>query len=175
MARDWRATARRRLPAIAEQIATRHDRCGDLSHLIEPDLKEARGGLRDLSVMRALAASWLADYPRAGVDAAAGHLFDVRDALQISTGRPRDRLTRQEHDPVAALLGLPDGDALLASVSGAARVIALAVDSTMRRASQAHQARSLRVGPRRPQLSPLGCEQAARQAARMRQAHLFRG
>ena len=156
VARDWRATARRRLPAIAEEIAARHARFGDLSQLIEPDLKEARGGLRDLSVMRALAASWLADYPRAGVDAAAGHLLDVRDALQISSGRPRDRLARQEHDPVAALLGLPDGDALLASVSGAGRVIALAVDSTVRRASQAQHARNLRVGPRRPQLSPLG-------------------
>lgn len=156
VARDWRCAARRRLTALVEEIAARHARCGDLSQLNEPDLKEAHGGLRDLSMMRALAASWLADYPRFGVEAAATRLLDVRDALQLASGRPRARLARQEHDAVAALLGLADGDALLASVGEAARVIALASDATLRRAGQAQQARTLRVGPRGPQLRPLG-------------------
>ena len=32
----------------------RHDRFGDLAFLLEPDLKEARGGLRDLQLLRSL-------------------------------------------------------------------------------------------------------------------------
>jgi [protein-PII] uridylyltransferase len=153
---DWRANARRRLPQLIEGLEARHRRHGDLAHTIEPDLKEARGGLRDMSVLRALAAAWLADRPHGAVDAAYQHLLDVRDALHVVTGRGRDRLGREDHDAVAALLGYADADVLLTAVSGSARTIAYALDGTVRRAAQSQRARSLRVGPRRPQLNPLG-------------------
>ena len=41
-------------------------------------------------------------------------------------------------------------------MSAAARVIAYALDGTLRRAAQSQRARTLRVGPRRPTLTPLG-------------------
>jgi [protein-PII] uridylyltransferase len=102
---DWRANARRRLPELVESLEARHHRHGDLAQNIEPDLKEARGGLRDMSILRALTAAWLADRPHGQVDAAYGTLLDARDALQVVTGRGRDRLGLQDHDAVAALLG----------------------------------------------------------------------
>ncbi len=156
VAHDWRSNARTRLPQLRDTILARHARQGDLAHLLEPDLKEARGGLRDMAVLRALTAAWLADRPHGAVDAAYRQLLDVRDALHVVTGRGRDRLGREDHDAAAALLGYPDADLLLTDLSASARVIAYALDGTLRRATQAQRARTLRVGPRRPQMTPLG-------------------
>jgi [protein-PII] uridylyltransferase len=139
-----------------ESLETRHRRQGDLAHTIEPDLKEARGGLRDMTVLRALTSAWLADRPHGAVDAAYEQLLGVRDALHVVTGRGRDRLGREDHDAVAALLGERDADAMLTGVATSARTIAYALDVTVRRASQSQRARTLRIGPRRPQLTPLG-------------------
>ena len=109
-----------------------------------------------MTVLGALAEAWLADRPHGGVDAAHGLLLDVRDAVHVVTGRGRDRLGREEHDAVAALLGHSDADDLLTAVSSAGRLIAYALDGTLRRAGQSQRARTLRVGPRRPQMTPLG-------------------
>lgn len=156
LAHDWRANARKRLPQLTESLAARHGRHGELAQSIEPDLKEAHGGLRDMTVLRALVAAWLADRPHGAVDEALDRLLDVRDALQVVTGRGRDRLGREEHDAVAALLGYRDPDDLLTVVSASGRTIAYALDSTLRRASQSQRARTLRSGPRRPHMKALG-------------------
>ena len=156
VAHDWRANARRRLPQLVESLEERHHRHGDLAQTIEPDLKEARGGLRDMSVLRALTAAWLADRPHGQVDEAYATLLDTRDAVHVVTGRGRDRLGLEDHDAVAALLGHPDADAMLAVVGTAARTVSYAIDGTVRRAAQSQRARVLRVGPRRPVLKPLG-------------------
>ena len=153
---DWRAGARRRLPELLESLAARHTRHGDLAQSLEPDLKEARGGLRDLTVLSALAEAWLVERPRGDLDTAAGLLLDVRDAVHVVTGRGRDRLLREDHDAVAALLGYADADDLLTEVSSAGRTVAHALDGAVRGAGQAQRARVLRVGPRRPQMVPLG-------------------
>jgi len=155
-AHDWRRNARTRLPELADSVRARHEREGDLSQLVDPDLKEAKGGLRDMGILRALTAAWLTDRPHGDVDAAYAQLLDVRDALHVVTGRPREKLAREEHDSVAAVLGFADGDEMLSAVSASARVIAYALDGTVRRASQSREARSLRISARRPQLTPLG-------------------
>jgi len=156
VAHDWRANARRRLPQLVESLEARHRRHGDLAQTIEPELKEARGGLRDMTILRALTAAWLADRPHGQVDTAYGTLLDTRDAVHVVTGRGRDRLGLEDHDAVAALLGHVDADAMLAAVGTAARTISYAIDGTVRRAAQSQRARVLRVGPRRPVLKPLG-------------------
>jgi [protein-PII] uridylyltransferase len=153
---DWRANARRRLPELVESLEERHHRHGDLAQTIEPDLKEARGGLRDMSVLRALTAAWLADRPHGQVDTAYRTLLDARDAVHVVTGRGRDRLGLEDHDAVAALLGHPDADTMLSVVGTAARTVSYALDGTVRRAAQSQRARTLRVGPRRPVLKTLG-------------------
>lgn len=156
LAHDWRANARKRLPQLRDSLLQRHGRHGDLAQSIEPDLKEAHGGLRDMTVLRALAAAWLTDRPHGEVDEAYAALLDVRDALQVVTGRCRDRLGREDHDAVAALLGYQDADDLLTMVSRSGRTLAYALDATMRRAGQSQRARTLRVGPRRAHLVALG-------------------
>ncbi|MFI8307960.1 [protein-PII] uridylyltransferase [Streptomyces sp. NPDC085927] len=141
---DWRNQAPKRLPQLQELCAERAERQGELQYLLEPDLKEARGGLRDATVLRAVAASWLADAPREGLADARRRLLDVRDALHLTTGRATDRLALQEQDQVAAELGLLDADTLLRQVYEAARGIAYAGDVTWREVGRVLRSRAMR-------------------------------
>src|SRR6266511_3450196 len=79
----WRATARERLEQLRAACQRRAERHGELAFLLEPDLKEARGGLRDGLAVRAISATWVA----AGLDrrgqAAYGLLLDTRQALHL--------------------------------------------------------------------------------------------
>ncbi|MFE6667044.1 [protein-PII] uridylyltransferase [Streptomyces sp. NPDC057697] len=141
---DWRNQAPKRLPALHELCRERAERHGELRFLLEPDLKEARGGLRDATALRAVAASWIADAPHEGLAEARRVLLDARDALHLTTGRATDRLALQEQDQVAAELGLLDGDALLRQVYEAARTLSYATDVTWREVDRVLRARSAR-------------------------------
>ncbi|MEU1007385.1 [protein-PII] uridylyltransferase [Streptomyces sp. NPDC005890] len=141
---DWRNQAPKRLPELQELCAERAARQGELQYLLEPDLKEARGGLRDATALRAVAASWLADAPREGLADARRRLLDVRDALHLATGRATDRLALQEQDQVAAELDLLDADTLLRQVYEAARLIAYASDVTWREVGRVLRSRAVR-------------------------------
>ncbi|WP_152690891.1 [protein-PII] uridylyltransferase [Jiangella alkaliphila] len=127
----WRKQAAVRLPELAAMCRDRAASVGELAHLLEPDLVQAYGGLRDTLALRAVTASWIADRPRtAGVDLARQWLLTVRDALHRTTGRRQDRLLFENQDDVAAKLGLPDADPLLRRVAEAGRSIAYASDVT---------------------------------------------
>lgn len=141
---DWRNQAPRRLPALHELCRERAERQGELQFLLEPDLKEARGGLRDATALRAVAASWVADAPREGLAEARRVLLDARDALHLTTGRATDRLALQEQDQVADALGILDADTLLRQVYEAARTISYATDVTWREVDRVLRARSAR-------------------------------
>ncbi|MDH6543062.1 [protein-PII] uridylyltransferase [Streptomyces lavendulae] len=141
---DWRNQAVKRLPQLHALCLERAERAGELRFLLEPDLKEARGGLRDATALRAVAASWLADAPREGLADARRRLLDARDALHLVTGRATDRLSLQEQPQVAARLGLLDADALLREVYEAARVISYAGDVTWREVGRVLRARTAR-------------------------------
>ncbi|CCH89811.1 [Protein-PII] uridylyltransferase [Modestobacter italicus] len=130
---SWRQHAGRLLPQLRDIRRSRSRQLGELGFLLEPDLKEAYGGLREGQVLRAVAAAQLADEPPADAGEAYAFLLDVRDALQRSTGRATDALVRQEQRPVADELGLADDDVLLRRVSLAGRRLAFVADETWRR------------------------------------------
>ena len=133
----WRGNARKRLPELLASLDERLATFGDAAYLLEPDLKEARGGFRDVSMLRALAASWLTDRPHVGVRGPYEQLLDVRDALHLAAGRTLDRLIFSETPAVAIRLGYDHADDLHRDVSLAARRIGQAVDLTVRAARQA--------------------------------------
>jgi [protein-PII] uridylyltransferase len=130
---SWRQAASRLLPQLRDLRRGRARQVGELAFLLEPDLKEAYGGLREGQVLRAVAAAQLGDEPAAEVEEAYALLLDVRDELRRRTGRPNDVLVRQEQRPVAAALGMADEDALLREVSLAGRRLAFVADETWRR------------------------------------------
>ncbi len=133
----WRQHASRLLPQLRDLRRARGRQVGELGFLLEPDLKEAYGGLREGQVLRALAAAQLADEPPADAGEAYTFLLDARDALQRATGRASVVLVRQEQRGVAEALGLSDDDALLRRVSLAGRRLAFMADQTWRRVDAA--------------------------------------
>jgi len=130
---SWRQAASRLLPQLRDLRRERARQLGELAFLLEPDLKEAYGGLREGQVLRAVAAAQLGDEPAAELEEAYAFLLDVRDELQRRSGRPNDVLVRQEQRPVAVALGLADEDVLLREVSLAGRRLAFVADETWRR------------------------------------------
>ncbi|PRY45673.1 UTP--GlnB (protein PII) uridylyltransferase GlnD [Geodermatophilus tzadiensis] len=151
---SWRQSAGRLLPQLRDLRRTRARQVGELAFLLEPDLKEAYGGLREGQVLRAVAAAQLVDEPSAEVEAVYAFLLDVRDELRRRTGRPGDVLVRQEQRPVAAALGLADEDRLLREVSLAGRRLAFVADDTWRRV-EAALVRRPRARYRRVRREPL--------------------
>ena len=149
--RDWRRQAPLRLPKLAQAGRDRLAEVGELAHLLEPDLKQAYGGLRDIVALRAVAASWVADRPHAAaVSEAHEWLLVVRDALHRTTGRRHDRLVFEDQDTVAASLGLLDADALMRRVAEAGRAIAYATDVTWRQVERTLRGRAGAGRSRRP-------------------------
>lgn len=133
----WRKRADRNLRALAAQVAERRGRFGEVAFLLEPDLKEGYGGLRDVHALRAAAlASTVAHPPTGAVLDAAETLLTARVELHRRLGRPSDRLVLEEQDGVAAALGL-DADELMARVASAARAVAWVSDDTWRRVASA--------------------------------------
>ena len=111
------------LSALEGDLSSRHDRYGGTLFLREPELKLGRGGLRDLDVVSWVArARWgvtrLEDLVDRGLltrdewselVAAQEHLWIVRNHLHVLSRRRHDRLTFEDQESVAALLGYRDG------------------------------------------------------------------
>jgi [protein-PII] uridylyltransferase len=110
---------------VEEKLAerdTRHEKMGGSRYVLEPNIKEGKGGLRDLQTLY-----WIAKYlykvdevanvVDRGVltkkeahrfDRAHRFLWDVRCHLHFLTGRGEDRLTFDLQSEIAALLGYRD-------------------------------------------------------------------
>jgi len=132
----WRAEGAEWLDTLAEQMHERHVNQGDVAFLLEPDLKESHGGLRDVNVLNAIAAGFplLDDYvDLSSLQPAAELLTDVRVELHRRAGRALDRLLLQEQDHVASVLGFGSADELMAHVAEAGRSISWLTDDAWRR------------------------------------------
>ncbi|MEV8512990.1 [protein-PII] uridylyltransferase [Dactylosporangium sp. NPDC051484] len=129
---QWQREARHLLPALRTLTQDRWKAHGELAFLLEGDVKESRGGLRDFGVLRGIGFAGVADGPRPAVRGAHRTLLDVRDALHAVRGRRVDRLLAQDRDEVAELLDLGDRDEVLRRIAEAARTIAYASDDAWR-------------------------------------------
>ncbi len=153
MLERWRAGARRRLAELREACERRAERHGELAFLLEPDLKESRGGLRDGHAVHAVAATWIASGLDRRARSAYDLLLDTREALHRvlrersrgGGGRvPSDRLGLEDQEAVAARLGHQDPDALMRAVHHAGRALAWKLDQTWRRVDAWHASPSVR-------------------------------
>jgi [protein-PII] uridylyltransferase len=132
---QWQRRRKPWLDRLGRAVEERHAEHGEVSFLLEPNLKEGRGGLRDV---HALAWAAQGDDVLAIGDADAlmrayDVLLDARVELHRVTGRRGDVLALQDQDAVAARLALPDSDALMAGVSAAARTISWVSDEAWHR------------------------------------------
>ena len=118
----FRTTAADFIEAKLEERAARHAKQGGQRYVVEPNIKEGKGGLRDLQAL-----FWIAKYvhtvddPRELVglgvftaeeytyfDRAQNFLWSVRNQLHLITGRAMDQLTFDLQVDVAEQLGYKD-------------------------------------------------------------------
>ncbi len=138
----------RLLDDLRSASAERHDRPGPVAEMLEPNVKDGAGGLRDVQSLGWMGAAL--DAPDAadvhggnwerGVDTLATRgylthadvvaltrarerLLRVRVALHRVTGRRGDQLALQEHDAVARALRDPDADRMVRDLAQAARAV----------------------------------------------------
>jgi [protein-PII] uridylyltransferase len=132
---QWHGRASLWLAALGRSVRERHERSGEVAFLLEPDLKEGRGGLRDAHALRWAEAAHriLVEGDHDALAAAYETVLAARVELQRRTGKASDRLLLQEQDGVAEALGDPDADALMARLAAAARTIAWTSDETWQR------------------------------------------
>ncbi|MGH3662599.1 MAG: [protein-PII] uridylyltransferase [Micromonosporaceae bacterium] len=149
-AADWRAAAGRRLPELRELTRARWAHQGELAFLLEGDVKEARGGLRDVAASRAIGWAQVADVSDPMGRRAQLRMLDVREALHQASRRRQDRLLAEQQQPVAEALGLADRDRLLQRVADDARAISYACDDAWRAADRwlSRRARRGKLVPR---------------------------
>jgi [protein-PII] uridylyltransferase len=117
------ATIGKFLEQLAQQSVARQQRYGDSVYLLEPDVKNGLGGLRDLDVAHwAARARWrvqsLRELVNIGVlvpreyrelELAAGLLWRVRNLLHMYAGRRVDRLSFDRQETLAQDLGYGTG------------------------------------------------------------------
>lgn len=151
----WRRTARERLPALQEMVRGRHELVGELAHLSVPDLKEAEGGLRDATVLKALVATWLVDVPHVELERTRVALLDVRDEVHGCAGRSTDRIAPEMWADLADRLELEDARAAQVHVRELGRRMTHLSHLTWRRVDAALARPASYESARHPSLTPL--------------------
>ena len=153
---QWRNRSKRALNDLAVRVEERHRKAGDVSFGPEPDLKEGRGGLRDVHALwwGEAARHILLDEDAVPIGSAYAALLDARVELQRATGRPSNILALEEQPGVSKALGEPDARSLMARVAEAGRTIAWTSDDCWRRLRSAVEHPLGRIGSRARVLAP---------------------
>ena len=144
---QWRSRDDQVLSSLVQRTTDRHDTNGEVAFLLEPDLKLARGGLRDVHTLRWMDQadpSLLEATERSGLAGPHDTLLAARVELHRRTGRTGDVLLLQEQDEVAAALGYGDADELMAALAAAARSVAWITDAVLHRIHLRSQRRRFR-------------------------------
>jgi [protein-PII] uridylyltransferase len=133
--RQWEKKSKRWLALLAARVRERHATAGEVAFSLEPDLKEGRGGLRDVHSLHWAQAARpvLLDHDAAVLAGAYEVLLDARVELQRTSARPTNALSAGEQGAVARALGDADEGALLRRIASAARMVAWTSDDTWRR------------------------------------------
>lgn len=132
----WTKKRKSLLGVVIEYAQQRHHESGELAYLLEPDLKEAKGGLRDFAIIKAL--EYLEDTDLLGsglmgVYDAQKSLHETRVILHLKNPRSSNRLLLQDQDSVAEGMGFQDADELMEEVAQAGKTISFAFDTVSRK------------------------------------------
>ena len=128
---QWRNDPSANAELVSQRVELMHREHGEVAFGLGPDLKNGRGGLRDVHALEWVRATGvLADLaPEVSLDEAYETLLRARVELHRLTSRPADRLVLEIQDDVASALGYRDADLMMSHISRAARTIAWASDA----------------------------------------------
>lgn len=127
---QWQKGSRKWIVELHAAVRERHQKAGEAAFLLEPDLKESRGAVRDVQAIEwALHTNveGIADGLVCNLTELRCHaqpIIDARIELHRATRRASNVLRLQDQDEVAERLGMTDADELMSLISESARTIA---------------------------------------------------
>ncbi len=129
---NWQRKGRKWLEVLSTAVEQRHLAHGEVAFDLEPDLKEGRGGLRDVHALAWARAAGADIDERVLAELRVHHdeLLAVRVELHRASGRPGDTLTLADQDAIAPRLGDVDADGLMSRVAIDGRAIAWVSDES---------------------------------------------
>ncbi|MEN9552615.1 MAG: protein-PII uridylyltransferase GlnD [Actinomycetota bacterium] len=132
---SWKKRGREWLVELHSRVLERYEKDGEVAFLLEPNLKEGMGGLRDIHALQ-----WAIE---AGLELLPGDegqlarcnevLLNVRVALHRHIGRPVEVLRLEDQRAVAELAGFESDDALMRSIAEVGRRVAWIADEVWAR------------------------------------------
>ena len=137
--KTWKVGASNRLPQLMQRVRDRQQDSGEVAFLLEPNLKEGYGGLRDIHALiwAEAAGVEISRSDRDALDAGRDVLMAVRVALHRHVGRAVEVMHLEDQDAVASLCGYRNADALVAALSNAGRSVSWVGDEVWARVASA--------------------------------------
>lgn len=131
----WRQRGRAWLVNLHERMQERYVTSGEVAFLLEPNIKESLGGLRDIHALwwAIEAGLVLTSQDADALKKCNETLLQVRVALHQHTNRVGDVLHLEEQIPVAAVLGYANDDALMSAIAVAGQQVAWIADEAWSR------------------------------------------
>ncbi len=145
---QWAAYGYKFLDDLMSSTQKRYELFGELAYLLEPDLKQSAGGLRDISILKAFAK--FDDSVRDLVEARSLEIHETlitnaRVLEHAVSMRENDRLLLQDQAEVASLLGYDNEDLLMKDISEAGRAIQTTYDDAWRRINKKYIKKAITV------------------------------
>ena len=146
---NWTKRKKRWLQELQQRVRQRQSGAGDVAYMLEPDLKDGHGGIRDAQSL------WWAERgglamsaeDHAALDECYDVLLSARVALHRATGRVGDTLRLEDQDAAAREANVTSADALMAEISAAGRTVAWISDESWGRVGKPTGGSPLEVAP----------------------------
>jgi [protein-PII] uridylyltransferase len=146
---NWTKRKKRWMQELHERVRQRQSDAGAVAYMLEPDLKDGHGGIRDAQSL------WWGEHGGLVLtdedDRALNECYDVllsaRVALHRATGRAGDTLRLEDQDAAARAAGVASADELMAEIAAAARTVAWVTDESWGRFGKTRGGSPLEVAP----------------------------
>lgn len=146
---NWTKRKKRWLDELQARVRERQATAGEVAYMLEPDVKDGHGGIRDVQSLWWAEAGGLVlpEIDRAALDECYATLLEARVALHLATGRAGDTLRLEDQDAAAVQAGAADADALMADVAAAGRTVAWIADEAWGRVGRTRPEAAVEVAP----------------------------
>ncbi|MAT04846.1 MAG: [protein-PII] uridylyltransferase [Acidimicrobiaceae bacterium] len=128
--KNWTKRKKRWRLELARRVLERQTNAGDVAYILEPDLKNGHGGIRDAHSLwwAERGGLTLNDEDNRMLNECYDVLLSARVALHLATERTGDTLRLEDQDAAAEAAGAESADAFMADIAAAARSIAWIAD-----------------------------------------------
>ena len=132
---SWAKRGRQWLVELHGRVLERYAKDGEVAFLLEPNLKEGLGGLRDIHALQwaVQAGLDLSIDDRMQLERCNAELLKIRVALHRHNGRANEILRLEDQAPVAMLCGYSSDDSMMAALAEVGREVAWLADEAWSR------------------------------------------